>query len=84
MPPTGTLRAALAACVALMVAAIAAAAWLLRAGTAVAFFSETVLVGDSLRRTGFETKHGESGQTVDLVVSKWEAAQAAAAGSPRV
>jgi sulfate permease, SulP family len=38
-------HAALAACVALMVAAIAMAAWLVRAGNAVSFFSETVLVG---------------------------------------
>src|SRR6187401_3068373 len=38
-------HAALAACVALMVAAIAFAAWLVRAGTAVSFFSETVLIG---------------------------------------
>ena len=36
---------ALAACLALMVAAIAIAAWLVRAGTAIGFFSETVLVG---------------------------------------
>jgi sulfate permease, SulP family len=38
-------HAALAACVAIMVATIAFAAWLVRAGTAVSFFSETVLVG---------------------------------------
>ena len=38
-------HAALAACLALMVAAIAIAAWLMRAGAAVGFFSETVLVG---------------------------------------
>jgi sulfate permease, SulP family len=38
-------HAALAACAALMMAAIAIAAWLVRAGTAVGFFSETVLVG---------------------------------------
>jgi high affinity sulfate transporter 1 len=38
-------HAALAACTALMVAAIALAAWLVRAGNAVGFFSETVLVG---------------------------------------
>ena len=38
-------HAALAACLALMVGAIALAAWLVRAGTAVGFFSETVLVG---------------------------------------
>ena len=38
-------HAALAACVALMLAAIAGVAWLVRAGNAVAFFSETVLVG---------------------------------------
>ena len=38
-------HAALAACVALMVAAIAIAAWLVRAGNAIGFFSETVLVG---------------------------------------
>src|SRR4051812_22215949 len=38
-------HAALAAALALMVAAIACAAWLIRAGNAVAFFSETVLVG---------------------------------------
>ena len=37
--------AALAACVALMIAAIAFAAWLVRAGNAIGFFSETVLVG---------------------------------------
>jgi SulP family sulfate permease len=49
---TGTLsagdperQAALAACVTLMVAAIALAAWLVRAGNAIGFFSETVLVG---------------------------------------
>ena len=49
---TGTLsagdperQAALAACVTLMVAAIAFAAWLARAGNAIGFFSETVLVG---------------------------------------
>src|SRR6188508_830645 len=38
-------HAALAACVTLMVAAIAFAAWAVRAGTAISFFSETVLVG---------------------------------------
>src|SRR4029077_946606 len=38
-------HAAMAACVTLMVAAIAFAAWLGRAGGAVGFFSETVLVG---------------------------------------
>ncbi len=38
-------HAAFAACVALMVAAIAFAAWLVRAGNAIGFFSETVLVG---------------------------------------
>jgi SulP family sulfate permease len=38
-------HAALAATLALMVAAIAIAAWLVRAGAAVGFFSETVLVG---------------------------------------
>ena len=38
-------HAALAACACLLVAAIAFAAWLVRAGSAVGFFSETVLVG---------------------------------------
>ena len=38
-------HAALAACVAIMMATIAFAAWLVRAGTAVSFFSETVLIG---------------------------------------
>jgi SulP family sulfate permease len=38
-------HAALAACVTLLVAAIAFAAWLVRAGNAIGFFSETVLVG---------------------------------------
>ncbi len=38
-------HAALAACAALMMAAIAFAAWLVRAGNAIGFFSETVLVG---------------------------------------
>jgi SulP family sulfate permease len=38
-------HAALAAALALMVAAIAVVAWLIRAGNAVAFFSETVLIG---------------------------------------
>ena len=38
-------HAALAACVALIVAAIALIAWLVRAGNAIGFFSETVLVG---------------------------------------
>ena len=38
-------HAALAACLTLMVAAFAIAAWLARAGSAVGFFSETVLVG---------------------------------------
>ena len=38
-------HAALAACVTIMVASIAFAAWLVRAGTGVSFFSETVLVG---------------------------------------
>jgi SulP family sulfate permease len=38
-------HAALAACVALMVSVIAFVAWLVRAGNAVGFFSETVLVG---------------------------------------
>ncbi len=38
-------QAALAAAVTLMVAAIAFAAWLVRAGNAIGFFSETVLVG---------------------------------------
>ena len=38
-------QAAFAACVALMIAAIALAAWLVRAGNAIGFFSETVLVG---------------------------------------
>jgi high affinity sulfate transporter 1 len=40
-----TLHAALAAWVALLVSIIAIAAWLVRAGNAVGFFSETVLVG---------------------------------------
>ena len=39
------LHAALAAAVCLMVAAIACGAWLVRAGSAIGFFSETVLVG---------------------------------------
>ena len=38
-------HAALAACVALLVAFLAFAAWLVRAGNAISFFSETVLVG---------------------------------------
>src|SRR3954452_5672736 len=38
-------HAALAAALAIVVAAIAGLAWLIRAGNAVAFFSETVLVG---------------------------------------
>ena len=38
-------HAALAACVTLMIATIALMAWLVRAGNAVGFFSETVLVG---------------------------------------
>ena len=38
-------HATMAACVAVMVAAIAFAAWLVRAGNAIGFFSETVLVG---------------------------------------
>jgi high affinity sulfate transporter 1 len=38
-------HAALAACVTLMVAAIAFTAWLVSAGSAIGFFSETVLVG---------------------------------------
>src|SRR4051794_14121507 len=38
-------HATLAAALALMLAAIAIVAWLVRAGSAVAFFSETVLVG---------------------------------------
>jgi len=38
-------HAALAACTALLVAAIAFAAWAVRAGTIVNFFSETVLIG---------------------------------------
>ena len=38
-------HAALAAAVTLMIAAIAFAAWLVRAGSAIGFFSETVLVG---------------------------------------
>ncbi len=38
-------HAALAACVTLLVGVIAFAAWLMRAGRAVGFFSETVLVG---------------------------------------
>lgn len=38
-------HAALAACLALMVGAIGIVAWAVRAGTAVGFFSETVLVG---------------------------------------
>ncbi len=38
-------HAALAACVTLMIASIAVVAWLVRAGSAVGFFSETVLVG---------------------------------------
>ncbi len=38
-------HAALAAAVTLMIAAIAFAAWLVRAGNAIGFFSETVLVG---------------------------------------
>ena len=38
-------HAAMAACVTLMMAAIAFAAWLVRAGNAISFFSETVLVG---------------------------------------
>ena len=40
-----TRHAALAACLALMIAAIALAAWLTHAGNAVGFFSESVLVG---------------------------------------
>ena len=38
-------HAALAACVTLMVAVVAFAAWFVRAGNAIGFFSETVLVG---------------------------------------
>ena len=38
-------HAALAACVTLLISAIAFAAWLIRAGNAIGFFSETVLVG---------------------------------------
>ncbi len=38
-------HAALAACAALMMASIALVAWLVRAGNAIGFFSETVLVG---------------------------------------
>ena len=38
-------HAALAACVALLIAVIAFTAWLVRAGNAIGFFSETVLVG---------------------------------------
>jgi SulP family sulfate permease len=38
-------HAAMAACVAIMMATIAFAAWLVQAGSAVSFFSETVLVG---------------------------------------
>ena len=38
-------HAAMAACVTLMMALIAIAAWMVRAGSAVGFFSETVLVG---------------------------------------
>jgi sulfate permease, SulP family len=38
-------HAALAACVAIMMGTIAIAAWLIRAGNAINFFSETVLVG---------------------------------------
>jgi sulfate permease, SulP family len=38
-------HAAMAACVALLVALVAIVAWLVRAGNAVGFFSETVLVG---------------------------------------
>ncbi|RPH55908.1 MAG: STAS domain-containing protein [Acidobacteria bacterium] len=38
-------HAALAACVALLIALIAFAAWLVHAGNAIGFFSETVLVG---------------------------------------
>jgi high affinity sulfate transporter 1 len=38
-------HAALAACLALMVGAISIAAWAVRAGNAIGFFSETVLVG---------------------------------------
>ena len=38
-------HAALAACLAIMMAAIAFLAWLVRAGSAINFFSETVLVG---------------------------------------
>jgi SulP family sulfate permease len=38
-------HAALAACAALLMALIAMAAWLIRAGNAIGFFSETVLVG---------------------------------------
>jgi high affinity sulfate transporter 1 len=40
-----TRHAALAACTTLMMASIALVAWLFRAGQAVSFFSETVLVG---------------------------------------
>ena len=38
-------HAALAACLALMIGAIAIAAWAIRAGNAIGFFSETVLIG---------------------------------------
>src|SRR4029434_8522332 len=38
-------HAAMAACVALVMGLIAIAAWMVRAGNAVGFFSETVLVG---------------------------------------
>ena len=38
-------HAALAACVTMLIAMIALAAWLVRAGNAIGFFSETVLVG---------------------------------------
>ena len=64
-------HAALAACVALLVALMAFAAWLVRAGNAVGFFSEIVLVGFKaglafyLARTqlpkllGFKGAHGD-------------------------
>ena len=76
-------QAALAAGVALFVAAIAIVAWLVRAGSAVGFFSETVLVGFKTglalylastqlpKLFGFKGTHGDFWERSAYFVGTW-------------
>ena len=74
-------HAALASCLALMVGAIAIGAWLVRAGAAVGFFSDTVLVGFKAglalylastqlpKLLGFKGSHGDFWERLSHLVS---------------